>query len=351
MLGIFTAHRDWVPAVARPPGHMQAVQVRPPGSFCCRCCWCVLCMLPLLCCVRMLLSIVAQVLTGSAQVQIAGVSRHGAMSTVDKQMCLCVIDRVIIVFVTCVCGLQEAMAIIVDAMQAYFTPVRFYSRQAKQLGAVCKAAGAALLCNWGLGTSPMPCASCGVVSAAGLKQPPSAGHGTQTLASGGTPTLATAPPWYTLRWSARGRWVVGLLAQVTLQGVCRYKLQAWVPSACALHACFGHSAVMFYSRQSPADQASDQPAAGSSDPLTTRCMPPHALQMRRISSSMEQLEAATLALHGSSVPPQLIAQVRPAATGCTLQRLCGGAKLPCLHAACMLAAEPFAPHWWSLQPC
>lgn len=28
MLGIFTAHRDWVPAVARPEGHMQAVQVR-----------------------------------------------------------------------------------------------------------------------------------------------------------------------------------------------------------------------------------------------------------------------------------------------------------------------------------
>lgn len=48
MLGIFTAHRDWVPAVSRPPGHLQAV--------------------------------------------------------------------------------QEAIAIIVDAMQAYFTPVRFYSR-------------------------------------------------------------------------------------------------------------------------------------------------------------------------------------------------------------------------------
>jgi nicotinic acid mononucleotide adenylyltransferase len=48
MLGIFTAHRDWVPAVSRPPGHLQAV--------------------------------------------------------------------------------QEALAIIVDAMQAYFTPVRFYSR-------------------------------------------------------------------------------------------------------------------------------------------------------------------------------------------------------------------------------
>ena len=150
MLGIFTAHRDWVPAVARPPGHMQAVQVRlvlPSAAVSCA----VHAVHVLFCSVCMLLSIVAQVLTGSAQVQIAGVSRHVAMSTVDKQMCPCVIDRVIIVFVTCVCGLQEAMAIIVDAMQAYFTPVRFYSRQAKQPGAVCKAAGAALCVQLGAG--------------------------------------------------------------------------------------------------------------------------------------------------------------------------------------------------------
>ena len=45
-------------------------------------------------------------------------------------------------------------------------------------------------------------------------------------------------------------------------------------------------------------------------------------QMRRISSSMEQLEAATLALHDSSVPPQLLAQVREAA-----ELLCAPAQL------------------------
>lgn len=35
MLGIFTAHRDWVPAVSRPPGHLQAVQVRSQAALCC----------------------------------------------------------------------------------------------------------------------------------------------------------------------------------------------------------------------------------------------------------------------------------------------------------------------------
>ena len=39
-------------------------------------------------------------------------------------------------------ALQEALAIIVDAMQAYFTPVRFYSRHAAAAG-LLGAAGAA----------------------------------------------------------------------------------------------------------------------------------------------------------------------------------------------------------------
>lgn len=42
------------------------------------------------------------------------------------------------------CGpVQEAIAIIVDAMQAYFTPVRFYSRQAESQPAT----GRSMQCN------------------------------------------------------------------------------------------------------------------------------------------------------------------------------------------------------------
>lgn len=52
------------------------------------------------------------------------------------------------------------------------------------------------------------------------------------------------------------------------------------------------------------------------------CIATQPMQMRRISSSMEQLEAATLALHGSSVPPQLLAQVRLVAAIVTCDSVC-----------------------------
>ena len=68
-------------------------------------------------------------------------------------------------------------------------------------------------------------------------------------------------------------------------------------------------------------------------------LPSHALQMRRISSSMEQLEAATLALHGSSVPPQLLAQVRAAAAA-----LCCVPAVASRGWACYLAAAVLALH-------
>lgn len=142
MLGIFTAHRDWVPAAARPAGHLQAVQVRWGARMAVsaqRCC------LHGCCCSGRHNWHAKGCRPYTVHQSATGMLSHSATTPQNKPA-----------------GLQEALAIIVDAMQAYFTPVRFYSRQAgsgamQVVPIACCAHGPLSCCTGGApAEKPMP---------------------------------------------------------------------------------------------------------------------------------------------------------------------------------------------------